>query len=185
MAVDLSTYKDLFGFRNKAYRFLWSVTSFFLFKPFFLNFGPIRKWRVLVLRMFGAKVSFSANIYSNALIWSPRNLIVGDYSTIGPKVNCYNQDKVILGSNVVISQYSYLCAGSHDASRPDLPHITAPIKIEDQAWITADVFISMGVTIGEGAVVGARAAVFKDVEPWTIVGGNPAKFIKKRELKDE
>lgn len=184
MAVDLSKYNDLFGFRNKAYRFLWGVTSFILFKPFFLNISPFRKWRVLVLRAFGAKVAITANIYSNALIWSPKNLIIGEYSTIGPKVNCYNQDKVIIGSNVVISQYAYLCAGSHDATLSNLPHITAPITIEDQAWVTADVFISMGVTIGEGAVVGARSAVFKNVEPWTIVGGNPACFIKKRILRD-
>ena len=60
--------------------------------------------------------------------------------------------------------------------------VTAPIIIEDQAWIAADVFIGPGVTIGQGAVIGARSAVFKDVEPWTIVGGNPAKLIKKREI---
>ena len=44
--------------------------------------------------------------------------------------------------------------------------------------------IDLGGSIGEGAVVGARAAVFKDVEPWTVVGGNPAKFIKNRVIKD-
>ena len=59
-----------------------------------------------------------------------------------------------------------------------------PIVIEAQAWVAADAFVGMGVTIGEGAVVGARAAVFKDVEPWTVVGGNPAKFIKNRVIKD-
>ena len=62
--------------------------------------------------------------------------------------------------------------------------ITAPILIEDQAWIAADAFVGMGVTIGQGAVVGARAAVFKNVEPWMIVGGNPAKPIKKRVIND-
>lgn len=63
------------------------------------------------------------------------------------------------------------------------PLITAPIVIEDQAWVAAGTFIGMGVTIGQGAVVGARAAVFKSVEPWTVVGGNPAKFIKKWVIK--
>ena len=65
-----------------------------------------------------------------------------------------------------------------------LPLKIAPITIGDRAWVAADAFVGMGVTIGEGAVVGARAAVFKDVEPWTVVGGNPAKFIKKRVMKD-
>ncbi|MDR2683898.1 MAG: putative colanic acid biosynthesis acetyltransferase, partial [Prevotellaceae bacterium] len=82
------------------------------------------------------------------------------------------------------SQRAFLCTASHDITKPDMPLITAPIIIEDQAWIAADAFIGMGVTIGQGAVVGARAAVFKDVEPWTVVGGNPAKFIKKREIKE-
>jgi putative colanic acid biosynthesis acetyltransferase WcaF len=59
-----------------------------------------------------------------------------------------------------------------------------PIVVADKAWVAADAFIGMGVTIGEGAVVGARAAVFKDVEPWTVVGGNPAQFIKKRVIKE-
>ncbi|HNY79416.1 MAG TPA: hypothetical protein PLX34_15565 [Sedimentisphaerales bacterium] len=64
-----------------------------------------------------------------------------------------------------------------------MPQTFAPVEIADQVWIAADAFIGPGVTVGQGAVVGARASVFKDVEPWTVVGGNPAKFIKKRELK--
>ena len=60
---------------------------------------------------------------------------------------------------------------------------TRPITISKFAWVAAEAFVGPGVTIGEGAVVGARAAVFKDVDPWTVVGGNPAKFIKKREIK--
>jgi putative colanic acid biosynthesis acetyltransferase WcaF len=58
-----------------------------------------------------------------------------------------------------------------------------PIVIGPQAWVAARAFISPGVTVGEGAVVGACAVVTKDVEPWTVVAGNPAKFIKKREIK--
>ena len=60
-----------------------------------------------------------------------------------------------------------------------------PIVIEDRAWVAAEAFVGPGVTIGEGAVVGARGCVFKDVEPWTVVGGNPARFIKQRTIKDE
>ena len=67
-------------------------------------------------------------------------------------------------------------------TNPLNPLVTAPIVIEDQAWVAADAFVGMGVRIGQGAVVGARAAVFKDVKPWTVVGGNPAKYIKMRKL---
>ena len=82
-----------------------------------------------------------------------------------------------------MSQGAYLCGASHDINSLNKPLITAPIKIERFSWICADAFVGMGVTIGEGAVVGARAAVFKDVEPWTVVGGNPAKFIKMRVIE--
>jgi putative colanic acid biosynthesis acetyltransferase WcaF len=93
---------------------------------------------------------------------------------------------VTLGDDVTVSQQSHLCAAGHElhhVNSKDNGLIVAPITIESRAWVAADAFIGMGVTVGEGAVVGARAAVFKDVEPWTVVGGNPARFIKKRELQ--
>jgi putative colanic acid biosynthesis acetyltransferase WcaF len=61
-----------------------------------------------------------------------------------------------------------------------MPLLKPPIEIGDNAWICADAFLGPGVTIGEGAIVGARAVVTKNVPPWTIVAGNPAKFVKNR-----
>jgi putative colanic acid biosynthesis acetyltransferase WcaF len=110
----------------------------------------------------------------------PWNLEMFEYSCLSPEVDCYNVDKIIIGANSTVSQKSYLCAASHDITKSNHPLITAPIYIQDQAWIGAATFIGMGVTIGQGAVVGATASVYKDVEPWTVVGGNPAKFIKNR-----
>lgn len=90
---------------------------------------------------------------------------------------------ITIGDHSIISQSTQLCTASHSISNKDFPLVTKPIIVHDQVWIASEAFIGPGVTIGEGAVVGARAAVFKDVEPWTVVGGNPAKFIKKREIK--
>ena len=104
------------------------------------------------------------------------------YSILGAEVDCYNVDKIKIGSYAIVSQKSYLCSASHDFTKNDMPLVTAPIIIEDNAWIAADVFVGMGVTVGEGAVVGARSSVYKNVEAWTVVGGNPARFIKKRDL---
>jgi putative colanic acid biosynthesis acetyltransferase WcaF len=59
--------------------------------------------------------------------------------------------------------------------------LTAPITIGEHAWIAADVFVGPGVTIGKGALVGARSSVFRNVESWTVIAGNPAKIIKKRD----
>ena len=92
---------------------------------------------------------------------------------------------VVIADNVVVSQGSQLCTASHDISKSTNPPVTAPIIIEHSVWVASGCFIGMGVTIGEGAVVGARACVFGDVEPWTVVGGNPARYIKKRILKSE
>jgi putative colanic acid biosynthesis acetyltransferase WcaF len=110
----------------------------------------------------------------------PWNLKMGAYSRLGPEVDCYNVDNIIIGAHVTVSQKAYLCAASHNIRTSDFALVHAPIVIEDQAWVGADSFVGMGVTIGEGAVIGARAVVFKNVAPWVVMGGNPAKEIAKR-----
>ena len=107
-----------------------------------------------------------------------------DYSCLAPEVDCYNVDKIIIGKHSTVSQKSYLCSASHDVSKSLNPLITAPIIIKDQVWVGASVFIGMGVVVGQGAVVGATSSVYKSINPWVIVGGNPAKFIKKRVINE-
>jgi putative colanic acid biosynthesis acetyltransferase WcaF len=122
----------------------------------------------------------NAHPYPSAKIWAPWNLEMGDHSCLSEKVDCYSVDTIRLGPHAIVSQYSFLCTASHDYTDPTMPLITAPIIIEAGAWVAADVFVGPGVTIGEGAVVGARSSVFKDVDPWTVIAGNPARAIKKR-----
>lgn len=108
---------------------------------------------------------------------------------IGDLVDCYSVDKIIIGRNATISQYSFLCTASHAFNDDQIksvhamPLLTAPIVVCDYAWIAADAFIGPGVTIGDGAVAAARSTVVRDVEPWTIVAGNPAKIIAKRKTR--
>ena len=106
-----------------------------------------------------------------------------EYSCLDENVICYNVAPIHIGAQSTVSQGAFLCTASHDITDKKNPLITAPIVIESQAWVAADAYVGMGVTIGEGAVVGARAAVFKDVEPWTVVGGNPAHLLKERIIK--
>ena len=181
MELPIEKYIDSISLKNKTARKFWQILSLFLFRPF--SGKLFNKWRIFILRCFGAKIGRGSVVYASAKIPAPWNLQLGDVSCIGPHVELHI-DKVIIGSKVTISQRTYLCGGSHDISKLNIPFISAPIIIEDFAWIAAEAFIMMGVTIGQGAIVGARAAVFKDVVPWTIVGGNPAKFIKKREIKE-
>ncbi len=180
--VDLSCYRNPLGFRNKAGRALWGAVWLLLFRPspFFL-FG----WRRFLLRLFGAKVGRGVNVYPSCRIWAPWNLEMGDYSCLSHHVECYSVAPVRIGAHAVVSQYSYLCTAGHDIADPHMKLVTAPITVGDGAWVAADVFVGPGVSIGDGAVVGARAAVFKDVPPGEVWGGNPARFIKKRPLKAE
>ncbi|MDO3693626.1 putative colanic acid biosynthesis acetyltransferase [Wenyingzhuangia sp. chi5] len=179
--VNNTTTRHKFSFKNKIKRALWGVVYIFLFKPFKLR--VFKKWRVFILRLFGAQISWNAMVNSSVKIWAPWNLKMGAYSCLGPKVDCYNQGMIKIGSDVTISQKTYLCASSHDFTSLNHELFLAPIIIEDKVWVAADAFIGPGVTIKQGSVIGARSAVFKNVEEWTVIGGNPAKFIKKRELK--
>ena len=182
LQIDLSKYKNSLSRKNKVKRFIWTIMWTVFARP--VPRSLLSGWKRFLLRCFGAKVHSTAHIYSSARVYAPWNLEMNEYSCLASEVDCYNVDKVIIGAHSTVSQKSYLCTSSHDIENNTNPLVTAPIIIEDQVWVAADAFIGMGVTIGQGAVVGARAAVFKDVESWTVVGGNPAKFIKKREIKN-
>lgn len=180
--MEVKAYKNHLSLKNRLLRVLWNIVYSILFRP--TPTPLLWGWRTFLLRCFGAKIGRHCKIRSSAKFWAPWNLTAGDYVAIGPKAQIYSVDKITIGTKVCISQGAYICTASHDITRQGTPLITAPIHIESFAWVAADAFIGMGVTIGEGAVVGARAAVFKDVEAWTVVGGNPAKFLKKREIRN-
>lgn len=115
----------------------------------------------------------------------PWNLEMQAFSCLASGVDCYNAAPVVLEAYATVSQRAYLCTASHNISSMVHEQIAKPIRIGKYAWVAAEAFVGPGVTIGEGAVVGARAAVFRDVETWSVVGGNPAKFLKKRVINGE
>lgn len=179
--IDLSDYNNKLGRKHQVIRFLFNIVWTLFARPFPRSIG--NGWKILILRLFGAKIAKGAAVYSSAKIYYPANLIMEEYSCLASNVDCYNVDTIKLEANATISQGAYLCTASHNIYSKQHELITAPIIIKEGAWVAADAFVGMGVTIGDGAVVGARAAVFKDVEPWTIVGGNPAKKIKERQIE--
>ncbi|VGO14813.1 Virginiamycin A acetyltransferase [Pontiella desulfatans] len=144
---------------------------------------PFYAPRRVLLRCFGAKVGRNVNVANSATIYFPWNLEIGDWSAIGEGAMVYNLGMISIGEKATVSQGAHLCAGTHDFSDPATPLLTPAIKIGSQAWICADAFVGPGVEVGAGAVIGARAVAVKDIEPWTVVAGNPAKFVKKREMK--
>lgn len=176
--INYSSYKNELSLKNKIGRLLWNIFGNIIFKILFLK--KFNNFRIALLRFYGATIGSNCYVDSTVKIWAPWNLSMECNSLLAEYVVCYNPGKIILKNQTVVSQYTYLCAASHNVKSSKHELLTKTIIIESQAWVGADAFIFMGVTIGEGAVVGARAAVFKDVEAWSIVGGNPAKFIKKR-----
>ena len=176
-------YKPKLTFFNKLLRFIWSCVWTLFAKPF--PSKTFNSWKLFLLRAFGAKIHKTADVYSSVNIYMPWNLEMHEYTCLGPNVDCYNVDKVVLKAYATVSQKTYLCTASHDINNNTFPLITAPIVIESYSWIGASAFVSLGVTIGKGAVVGATSSVYKDVEPWNVVGGNPAKFIKKRKFNEK
>lgn len=163
--------------RQKLARFLWYGVEATLFRfsprPFYL-------WRALLLRAFGARVHPTARVRPSVTVEIPWHLTVGANSVIGDHVILYCLGPVTIGENATVSQYSHLCAGTHDYTRADLPLVCPPIVVGNEVWIAADVFVGPGVRVGTGTVVGARSSVFCDLPPWKVCVGSPARPVGER-----
>jgi putative colanic acid biosynthesis acetyltransferase WcaF len=171
-----------FSLSNRIARSIWQVTWLLLaaWTP-----PQMRGWRRLLLRLFGAEVAATANVYGSARIWLPSNLEVGDYACVGPRVTVYNMAKITLREHALVSQGAHLCAGTHDIEDDHFQLKTRPIIIGSRAWVATEAFVGPGVCIAEGAVLGARGCAFRDLEPWTVYLGNPAQFFRKRNFHSE
>jgi putative colanic acid biosynthesis acetyltransferase WcaF len=175
-------YEDQLSKKSKILRLLWSCVWFSLFRtnPRWL----FNTWRVILLRVFGAKIGVGCKVSPTCFVWAPWNLEMGDYSVLGDGVDCYSMDKIIIGSKVAISQRTFICTGTHDIKSLRRPLVTKPIFIGDHTWVCAEAFIGPGVRLNKGVVVAARSVVVKDVDSLHVVAGNPAIVIKKRILED-
>lgn len=164
--------------REQVERVLWALCS-----PLFrLSPRHLYGWRNLLLRVFGARIGRRVQVYPSARIFLPSLLAIGDDTTIGPEARLYNLGPLRIGARVTVSQSAHLCGGTHDDSDPAFRLIRAAITLGDDCWICADAFVGPTVTIGEGAVLGARAVAMRDVPAWQVHAGNPARYIRDRRL---
>lgn len=161
---------------NRLGRVAWGLVQPTLFR---LSPRPLHRWRNALLRLFGASLHPTARVYPRARVWAPWNLEMDEFATISDDVDVYCVARLRIGASTTVSQYSYLCGATHEFDRPGFPLVAAPITIGAHVWIAADCFIAPGITIPDGAVVGARSSVFRDLEPWSIYTGTPA--AKKRD----
>jgi len=108
-------------------------------------------WRRALLRLFGARIGVNVLIRPSVRVTYPWKVRIGDRCRIGDNAELYSLGDIDIGTDVVISQRSYLCAATHNYKKISFDIIESPISIEDQVWIAADVFVGPGVKIGRGA----------------------------------
>jgi putative colanic acid biosynthesis acetyltransferase WcaF len=182
MAADyqkLDRFRLPTGFRGRSaivVQLWWAVQStLFAMSPQFM-YG----WRRFLLHLFGATIGKGVLVRPSVRITYPWKVTIGDRVWIGDHAELYSLGEIEVGSDVVISQHSYLCAATHDHTSLSFDIIAKKITIEDQSWIAMDVYVGPGVTIGRGALIGARSNVFRDMPAGMICLGSPAIPVKPR-----
>lgn len=182
MMQDLSCFRLPPGFRGRSavvVQLWWFVHStLFHWSPQFA-YG-FRRW---LLRCFGARVGKGVVIRPSVTITYPWKVCIGDYAWIGDDVVLYSLGEIKIGAHAVVSQSSYLCAADHDYTQVGFPIRSRRITIGAEAWVATDVFVAPGVSIGRGAVIGARSGVFKDMPAGMVCLGSPCTPRKERVLK--
>lgn len=166
--------------REVVLRLVWGLVQSTIFR---WSPRPWHGFRTRLLRLFGADIPHPAQVvvFPTARITFPWKLSLAPRSMIGPRVTLYNLAHITLQRGANISQNCHLCAGTHDFNRWDMPLVTAPIVIGENAWLAADVFVGPGVTIGELSVVGARSVVVRDLPARKICVGQPCRPVKDRQ----
>ena len=167
-----------FSLKQRLARQLWDITWMLLFRP---TPRLMHGWRRALLKAFGAKLGQYVHIHPSVKVWAPWNLTIDDYVGIGEGAVIYCMDRIHIGSFAVVSQGTYLCAGSHDFNSRNMQLTTAPITIGKYTWLCAQTFVCPGVDIAEGTVIAARGVVSKSVPTgWGVWAGVPAKRVGDR-----
>jgi putative colanic acid biosynthesis acetyltransferase WcaF len=152
-------------------RVLWYFTNILFFKN---SLVAISGLKVLLLRLFGARIGNGVVIKPGVNIKYPWKLIVGNHCWIGESVWIDNLSQVALSDSVTISQGAMLLTGSHDHTSERFDFISNPIFLEDGAWIGAQAVVFGGVTVKNHSILGIASVAEKDLEPYIIYKGNPA-----------
>lgn len=176
-----SAYKSARPKRELIGVLLWEIAwnTFCVWTP-----KPFNGWRLMWLKLFGAKIYGKPFVHQRARIEVPWNLIMHDRSCLGDRANAYSLDIIELMPRSTVAQESYLCTGTHKFDDPNLPLQTAKITIAEDAFLGARTFVLPGITIGAGTITGAGSVVTTDLPEWTICAGNPCKPIKRRERQN-
>lgn len=168
------------GIKRNIWHYVYGYVRFLAIRTGMI---PSMRIRLFIYRhILMAKIDRNAIVYYGAELLAPEKLDIGEGSIIGDCARLHARYGIAMGRNVNLSTGVWICSGQHDYNSPTFSTEgkCGKVTIGDRAWIGSRVIILPGVTIGEGAVVASGAIVTKDVEPYTLVGGVPAKKIGER-----
>ncbi len=179
-AIDLSKAGngDFETGRSKLFIGLWLLVEW-IFVTNSLQISS--KLRIMALRSFGATIGEGVIMRQRIRVKFPWRLTIGERCWIGEGVWIHNQGELSIGADTVVSQESFLTTGSHDI-RSNMNLVIKPVRIGNGVWITSRCMVLSGVEIGDNALILPGSVVDRSVDPQSIYGGVPARFIKRREM---
>lgn len=145
-----------------------------------VTYIPVNDLRIALLRLLGASIGPHAYLNTGSEFLSPQHLKIAGGLHIGRFCQIDARGGISIGAHVVIASHVLFITADHDIADPGFTGRLGSITIGDRVWIGSRAMVLKGVAIGEGAVVAAGAVVVRDVEPWTVVGGVPARPIGAR-----
>lgn len=145
---------------------------------------PSHHFRRFFYRLAGIKIGKGSTVHMGCRFYDPKNIQIGEDSIVGEFAILDGRDKLIIGNHVAIATNVMIFNSQHEINDEYFCPSLAPVFIEDYVFIGPGVIIQPGVKIGKGGIVAAGAVVTKDVPPYAIVGGVPAKIIGERKLKN-
>ncbi|GAB4033232.1 LbetaH domain-containing protein [Spirosoma gilvum] len=171
-----------FPLKVKLKSHFWKLINVTLFRLFPARF---KLYRISLLRLFGANLSKDVTIDSTARIDHPWNLTMKSLASLGENSWIYCLAPITIGEKSCIGKDAYLLTGSHDVDDINFSYVLKPIVINEGCWVATGAYILPGVILGKYTVVAAKSVVTKNTEDFSIVGGNPAKFLKRRIFKEK
>lgn len=162
---------------DRARRGVWNICWLVFFRP---SPRPFHAWRAMLLRLFGAKLGAKCHFYPASKVWAPWNLRCEDRVTFGDGAEIYNPSPIYFGSHAIVSQGGYVCGATHLYNEPEFRLVSFPMKFGAYSWICARAMVSPGVSVGEGAILGLGSVATKDLEPFGVYAGAPARKVKDR-----